>query len=526
MQKGRVQESLSSCDVPVILVPKKDGTWRMCTDCRAVNNITVKYRHPIPRLDDMLDELYGATIFSKIDLKSGYHQIWIREGDEWKTTFRTTYGVYEWLVMPFGLTNARSNFMRLMNHVLREFLGKFVVVYFDDILIYSKTLDEHPEHLRVVLRKNVVFHWGERQEEAFNKLKVKLTSAPVLLLPNFAKSFELECNASNISIGAILMQDGHSISYFSEKLSGATLNYSTYDKELYALVMALQTWKHYLLSKEFVIHSNHESLKYLKGQDSPWMDISMDFVLGLPRTKKGNDSIYVIVDRFSKMAHFIPCKKVDDANHGADLFFREVHMDGWAKAEYVQKLHEQVKAQIEKRNASYAKQANKGRKQVIFEPEDWVWVHMRKERFLEQRKSKLLPRGDGPFRVVNKVNDNAYKLELPSDGELTSRLKSFQEGGDDVNPIEPKLDNDELRGIGGPMIRAKTKMVQNALGLLMKGIKESAPISYQGSSHFIHCVTLNIGQNEENTGHGCVRLCPEFPKFLIGTCFLFNGASF
>jgi hypothetical protein len=262
-------------------------------------------------------------------------------GDEWKTAFKTKFGLYEWFVMPFGLTNAPSTFMRLMNEVLRSFIGKFVVVYSDDILIYSKSLDEHIEHLcaifgalrearlfanlekctfctdRVVFlgyvvtpqgievdeakieaikswpipatltqlrsflglagfyrcfvrdfstiaaplndltKKGVSFYWGAAQEHSFNTLIDKLTHAPLLQLPDFGKTFELGCDANEIGIGGVLLQEGKLIAYFSKKLRGHSLNYSTYDKELYALVCVLETWQHYLRPKEFVIHSDH-----------------------------------------------------------------------------------------------------------------------------------------------------------------------------------------------------------------------------------------------------------------------------
>ena len=349
LRQGFIRESHSPCAVPALLAPKKDGTWRLCVDCRAINRITVRYRFPIPRIDDLLDQLSGAAIFSKLDLRNGYHQVRIREGDEWKTAFKTSEGLYEWLVMPFGLSSAPSTFMRLMNEVLRPFSGKFLVVYFDDILIYSQTTAEHELHLWKVcaklqeeklytnvskcsfLRQSVEFlgfvisaagvavdpskiaairewptptsqtevrsfhglaqfyrrfvhnfsslaapltdllklpklDWSIQADRAFQQLKVALISSPVLRLPDFDKLFDVATDASGVGIVAVLSQELHPVSFFSEKLSEAKGRYSNYDRELYAIVQSLKFWRHYLLHREFTLYSDHDALRFLHSQ--------------------------------------------------------------------------------------------------------------------------------------------------------------------------------------------------------------------------------------------------------------------
>jgi hypothetical protein len=251
LNKGVIMPSTSPCGSPIVLVPKKDGTWCMCVDFRALSNITVKNRYPLPRIDDFLDQLKDAKYFTKLDLRSGYHQISIAEGDTWKTTFKTKQGLFEWMVMPFGLCNAPATFMRVMNDVLRPFLDDCVIVYLDDILIFSKSREEHVKHVKQV------FQWGGKQQKDFDTLKEKISSAPVLALLNLRQPFEIQTDARNYAMGAVLLQHGKPIFFHSGTFNGVVINYPTYDKELYALVQSVKKWKHYLLGKETIVHTDH-----------------------------------------------------------------------------------------------------------------------------------------------------------------------------------------------------------------------------------------------------------------------------
>nr|ABA91203.1 retrotransposon protein, putative, Ty3-gypsy subclass [Oryza sativa Japonica Group] len=348
--KGYVRPSSSPWGAPVLLVKKKDGSERMVIDYRALNEVTIKNKYPLPRIDDLFDQLKGARVFSKIDLRSGYRQLKIRSEDIPKTAFSTRYGLYEFTVMSFGLTNAPAFFMNLMNKIFVEYLDQFVVVFIDDILIYSKNEEEHAEHLRLImgklrdhqlfakfskcefckveavlawnppknvseirnflglagyyrifiegfsklarpmtelLKKEKKFEWTAACEDGFQEMKKRLTTVPVLTLPDIRKDFEIFCDASRQGLGCVLMQERKVVAYASRQLRPHEVNYPTHDLELAAVVHALKIWRHYLIGNRCEVYTDHKSLKYIFTQTElnmrqrRWLELIKDYDLGI-----------------------------------------------------------------------------------------------------------------------------------------------------------------------------------------------------------------------------------------------------
>ncbi|GKC33896.1 ty3-gypsy retrotransposon protein [Tanacetum coccineum] len=330
---------------------KKDASWRLGIDYRASNRATIPDKFPILVVEELLDKLHGSFYFSKIDLKSGFfYQVRVRESHIEKSTFRTHDRHYEFLAMPFGLTNATATFQALMNEVFRPLLRKGILIFFDDILVYSTPTWEHhpleylghiidghgvsmdPKKIQYVLSwptpttvkgvrgffcltgyyrkfikgygkiarplteltKKDNFHWNSDSQSAFDELKQHMNTAPVLALPNFSLPFEIECNASGKGVGAVLMQARRPISYFSKALSDMNLSKSAYEKEIMALALSIQHWRPYLLGRPFTVFTDQKSLKHLLEQrittsdQQNWISKLLGYQFSICYKPKGN----------------------------------------------------------------------------------------------------------------------------------------------------------------------------------------------------------------------------------------------
>ncbi|XP_027118691.1 uncharacterized protein [Coffea arabica] len=318
---------------------------------RYLNNLTIKDKYPIPNFEELLNELFGSKFFSKIDLRSGYHQIRVKACDIHKTVFQTHQGHYKFLVMPLGLTNAPASFQSLMNEIFQPYLRKFILVFFDAILIYSPDLQSHVNHLRTMLKilrshqlyakmskcmfaqlkveylGHIISYNGVEMDAAkvecirtwlvpetvkglrgFLGLTGYYRSCHSLLefegyheyhscarMPDFSKPFVVETDACSKGIGAVLMQEGQPIAYLSKALSPKNLGLSIYDKELLAVAMAVTKWKHYLLEYHFIIRTDYQSLRFLLEQrlNTPLQHKCLTKLLGLDyeiQYKKGAES--------------------------------------------------------------------------------------------------------------------------------------------------------------------------------------------------------------------------------------------
>ncbi|TYJ98798.1 retrotransposon protein, putative, Ty3-gypsy subclass, expressed [Cucumis melo var. makuwa] len=246
----------------------------------SLNKVKIRNKYPLPRIDDLFDQLRGASLFSKIDLKSGYHKLKVRESDIDKTAFRTRYGHYKFRVMPFVLTNAPTIFMDLMNKIFHQYLDQFVIMFIDDILAYSVDKEAHEEHRGFFYK---LYMMNSCTLSSATELKKRLVTTPILALLVRGKDYVIYCDASRLGLGCVLMQDGNVIGYASRQLKKHECNYPTHDLELAAVVLALKILRHYLFREKCHIFTDHKSMKYifdlkeLNLRQRQWLELIKDY---------------------------------------------------------------------------------------------------------------------------------------------------------------------------------------------------------------------------------------------------------
>nr|GEY91130.1 putative reverse transcriptase domain-containing protein [Tanacetum cinerariifolium] len=358
LEKGFIHSSSSPWGAPILFVKKKDGSFRMCIDYRELNKLTVKNRYPLPRIDDLFDQLQGSSMYSKIDLRLGYHQICIKEEDISITAFRTRYGHFEFHVMPFGLTNAPAVFMDLMNRVCKPYLDKFAIVFIDDILVYSKDIKEHDKHLKIILellkkerlrfiegfsliskpltkltQKNKKYEWGKEEEEAFQTLKRKLCSASFLALPEGMEDFMRIREARE---GAMknkyvrkenlrrLIKPIFEFRPDGTRCFGNRVRFLRFGGLRNLAMHESNKSKYSIHPGSNKMYPDLKPLYWCPNMKTNIATITMDFVSGLPRTPSGYDTIWVIVDQLTKSAHFLPIKKTDSMEKLTRLYLKEI----------------------------------------------------------------------------------------------------------------------------------------------------------------------------------------------------------
>ncbi|GJR70480.1 putative reverse transcriptase domain-containing protein [Tanacetum coccineum] len=445
--KGFLRPSSSPWEASILFVKKKDSSFRMCIDYRELNKLTVKNRYPLPRIDDLFDQLQGSRVYSKIDLRFGYHQLRVREEDIPKTAFRTRYGHYEFQVIPFGLTNAPALFIDLMNRVCKPYLDRFVIVFIDDILIYSKSIKEHEGHLKLILKLGKeeelyakfskskiesIKDWAspktpteirqflEKAEVAFQLLKQKLCSTLILALPKGSENFVVYCDVSHKGLGVVLMQMEKVIAYASRQLKVHDKNYTTHDLDLGVVVFALKLWIHYLYGTKCVVFTDRKSLQHILDQKElnmrqrHWLELLSDYDYKI-RYHRGK--VNVVADALSRKERSKPLR--------------------------VRALVMTIGLNLPKQILSAQSEA---RKEENFINED-----------LHGMINKLEPRADRTLCLNNQIGTVAYRLELPEKLSRVhstfhvSKLKKFLADEPLAIPLDEIQVDDKLNFIEDPV---------------------------------------------------------------------------